>query len=485
MAPPRASEENRQEEFTVLNRNLLYLKSMASIGKSLLLGIVMLSLVFGGSGAAAASSARERTLQEPAGEAALSPSSAGTIAYVAQNGTEIWLVEPDGSNKRRMWSMPSPDPEGGNAITGLAWRPDAGALAFASTHEKYCSWYHADIYTIAADGSRLRRVTNAPNCAELAGYPKGTVTATIQNSTLSSGMIGVYVQGSQQLQVISISPFSSAQVTFQNVADLGDVVQPVTAIYGGYRFYGTAYANVLPGQTVDAGILTLTGPGLWHMGAYKANWRADGARIGYTTTACTGMRQISPTPIDGAIGEPILNTDEIISCAMAWGRTPARANQVLYSVNHSWEDDVDGIYLAAVGSSSAGERLVALEDFEGQSIHDIQWLADGSGFLFTKQHVDFGIMSDIFEYRFSTKSETRITNFGDEEYALNFSISPDGQQIVFELAREFEGPTDLYIIGRDGKNMRLLAANAGHPAWSPSALLVPEYQNLYLPVLLR
>jgi hypothetical protein len=469
----------------VLNRNLPYLKNMASIARSMLLGIVMLSLVFGSSGAAAASSARERSLQEPAGEAALSPNSAGTIAYVAQNGTEIWLVEPDGSNKRRMWSMPSPDTEGGNAVTGLAWRPDSGALAFASTHEKYCSWYNADIYTIAADGSRLRRVTNAPNCAALAGYPKGTVTATIQNSTLSSGMIGVYIQGSQQLQLIPISPFSSAQVTFQNVADLGNVVQPVIAIYGGYRFYGTAYANVQPGKTVNAGVLTLTGPGLWQMGAYKANWRADGTRIGYTTTSCSGMRQISPSPIDGAIGDPIINTQEIISCAMAWGPTPARANQVLYSVNDVWNDGVDGIYLAAVGGSSAGERLVALEDFEGESIHDIQWLPDGSGFLFTKQHVDFGIMSDIFEYRFSTNSEKQITNFGDEEYALNFSISPDGQQIVFELAREFDGPTDLYIIGRDGKNMRLLVANAGHPAWSPGALLLPNYQNLYLPVLLR
>jgi hypothetical protein len=421
----------------------------------------------------------------PAAGISLQQNTGGTIAYVTQSGTEIWLIEPDGSNNRRLWAMPSPDPDGINAITGLAWRPDSGALAFASTHEKYCSWYNSDIYSVAADGSGLRRVTNAPNCAALASYPKGTVTAVIENATFSSGMIGVYIQGAQQVQVVPFSPFSSTQVTFNNVADLGDVVQPVTAIYGGYRYYGMAYANVKPGQTVDAGVLTISGSGLWHMGTYKVSWRYDGASIGYTTTNCTSMYHISTNPIDGAIGDPVLNTDNVSTCVMAWGPTEARANQVLYSVTDVWEEGVDGIYLATAGSSNPGNKLVSLQDFEGESINDIKWLPDGSGFLFTKQHVDFGIMSDIFEYSFSSSSVSQITTFEDEEYALNFSISPDGQHIVFELAREFDGPTDLYIIQRDGTNMRLLVANAGHPAWSPGALQMPTFQYLFLPTIMR
>jgi hypothetical protein len=409
----------------------------------------------------------------------------GTIAYVNQDGTEIWLIEPDGSNNRRLWTMPSIDPDGGNAITGLDWRPDAGALAFASTHEKYCSWYHSDIYILAPDGSGLRRVTNAPNCAALASYQKGTVTTIIENSTFSSGMIGVYVQGAQQVQVVPITPFDSVQVTFTDVADLGDVVQPVTAIYGGYRYFGAAYANVQPGQTVDAGVLTVSGEGYWHMGAHQTSWRYDASGIGYTTTNCTEIYNISPSPIDGAIGDPVLNTADLLPCVMAWGPTAARANQVLYSVTNVWEDDIIGIYLETAGSNNPGQRLVALPDFEGEFIHDIQWLPDGSGFLFTKSHVDLGIMSDIFEYNFASGSATQITNFGDDEYALNFSISPDGQQIVFSLAREFDGPTNLYIMQRDGTNMSLLVANAGYPAWSPETLKMPSFNYLYLPILQR
>jgi hypothetical protein len=411
----------------------------------------------------------------------------GTIAYVnnAHAQGEIWLIEPDGSTNRRLWSPGPVGDEGRATITGLSWRPDSGSLAFASSHEWLCSWYNSDIYTIAPDGSQLRRVTNAPNCSALAGYPKGTVTAIIENGTFSSGMIGVYIQGASQVQVVPISPFSSIQVTFNDVADLGDVVQPVVAIYGGYRHFGTAYANVQPGQTVDAGVLIVSGSGLWREGAYKASWRYDGSRIGYTNTNCTPMYHISPQPIDGTIGDLVLNTDDLISCVMDWGPTPARANQVLYSVVDVWNDDLDGIYLATVGSNSPGERLVSLPDFEGQTINDVKWLPDGSGFIFTKKHVDFGIMSDIFEYSFATGTETRITQFEDDEYALNFSISPDGQHIVFDLAREFEGPTDLYIIQRNGTNMRLLAQNAGHPAWSSGELLVPVFTNLYIPIVLR
>jgi hypothetical protein len=410
----------------------------------------------------------------------------GTIAYVTGSGTEIRMVEPDGSSNRRLWAMPSPDPEGIHRITGLAWRPDAGALAFASTHENLCSWYNSDIYTIAPDGSQLRRVTNAPNCGALAGYPKGTVTVVVENATFSSGLIGVYIQGASQVQLVPITPFGSIQVTFNEVADLGEVVQPVVAIYGGYRYFGAAYANVQPGQTVDAGVLTVSGSGFWREGAYKATWRYDGSRIGYTTTNCLPMYHISPTPIDGTIGDQVLQTDVSATCEMAWGPTPARANQVLYAVNDVWEDGVDGIYLAEVGGSSPGERLVALQDFEGEAINDIEWLPDGSGFIFTKQHVDFGIMSDLFEYSFATGSIAQITQFGDDEYALNFSLSPDGSQIVFELSLElFDGPTDLFIIDRDGSNMRLLVQDAGHPAWSPGAVQMPVFQNLYIPLVMR
>jgi hypothetical protein len=70
------------------------------------------------------------------------------------------------------------------------------------------------------------------------------------------------------------------------------------------------------------------------------------------------------------------------------------------------------------------------------------------------------------EYNLTTGAVTQFTHFANEEYACNLTISPNGQQVVFELTREFDGPSDLWIMERDGSDLLLLVANAAHPARS-------------------
>lgn len=63
--------------------------------------------------------------------------SAEPIAYVdGVTGDEIRLVQPDGSNDRRLWAHGTNDPQGELQVWSLSWRGDAGELAFAGTHEK-------------------------------------------------------------------------------------------------------------------------------------------------------------------------------------------------------------------------------------------------------------------------------------------------------------------------------------------------------------
>src|SRR4051794_20547401 len=118
-------------------------------------------------------------------------SDAGTIAYVRYNnetGDEIWLINPDGSDNHRIYSVGKPDPEGVFYILGLDWRPDASEIAFTSNHEATCSLYESDLYAIQPNGSGYRRITNAPTCTELAGYPKGSVRVEVQNWTGATQM---------------------------------------------------------------------------------------------------------------------------------------------------------------------------------------------------------------------------------------------------------------------------------------------------------
>jgi hypothetical protein len=93
------------------------------------------------------------------------PPAPGVIAYVCHNdetGGEIWLIEPDGSNERRIDTVDKADEHSAYAIAGLAWRPGVGEFAFAGNHELNCSPYEPDIFAVRSDGSGYRRIIDPP-----------------------------------------------------------------------------------------------------------------------------------------------------------------------------------------------------------------------------------------------------------------------------------------------------------------------------------
>ena len=71
--------------------------------------------------------------------------------------------------------------------------------------------------------------------------------------------------------------------------------------------------------------------------------------------------------------------------------------------------------------------------------------------------------------------------------ARGLSISPDGQQIVFERARDFPFDTQssLWIMNRDGSNLHKLANDAGRPACGLTPASAPLDERVYLPLVIR
>jgi TolB protein len=391
----------------------------------------------------------------------------GTIAYV-RGGTEIRLVEADGTDDRRLWTHPYA--KEGSAIYDLAWRPDGKELAFSSAHMSVASLYHADLYAVGPDGKGLRKITNAPDHSELARYPKGSVSVTVRNeqpawkqSQASAGVFFVYVAGADEPQAVTLPPGSSKTLLFKSVADFGDHAQPVVAIYGNYRWFIPG-VDVKAGRTVTAPAFGISGDGYELFGAFRPVWRADGSRLSYRSGLCV-VSSVPAQPTPGEVTfQPLFSGKHPSgACAWDWGPTPALADQVIYSSNS--DDDGSNVLRLKEGGTHPGAKLHNFSSVGLQLLLDLRWLPDGSGFLYTFPDLayEFG---NLFRYDFATKRATQLTKF-EGEYARAFDVSPDGQWVVFERAKSWreDKNVDLWLMRTDGTGARLLVRNGLAPSW--------------------
>ena len=424
----------------------------------------------------------------PTTSPAAAETSAGTIAYVrADTGDEIRLIEPDGSNDRSLWAHGLADPHEVMKIYNMAWRPDGSELAFASTHENTCSINHSDIFAVRPDGSGYRRMTQAPSCAALAAYPKGTVKIPVKNISILSTLFGfVYFQGASSMQPVALAPGASTVVTFNDVADFGpDVFQRAAFINGVYRDYPVeSVVDVQAGETVTTADVAITPPTLIALDPHSPTWRSDGTRLGYGYGLGTlyGI-PANPEPLDS--GELLIDPDPSpgIVSLMAYGPAGARANQILF--HGKSEENGESIFLATEGDTTLGQPLVS----HGYLlIRGLAWLPDGSGFVYAvEEEVDYEVArANIFEYNFASKQTKRLTNFTNA-FAGELSVSPDGKQIVFDrsTATDDIGTYNVWIMNRGGSGQRLLASNGYAPSWNPRALPAQLSQRVYLPVIIR
>lgn len=390
----------------------------------------------------------------------------GTIAYV-RNGTEIRLIEANGSNDRRLWTHPDAKKELG--IYDVEWRPDGKELAFSSGHAAVASLYHADLYAIRPDGSGFRKLTNPPDRGEFARYPKGAVSVTVRNdqpiyrqSQASAGVFIVYVAGADEPQQITLPPGSTKTLLFKNVADFGNMAQVVVAMWGNYRWFTTGL-DVQAGRTTKSPVFSITGDGVELLGAFRPVWRSDGSRVSYRNGVCTlNSTSVNPTPGEYVFNPLFGGKNPLGTCVWDWGPTPATANQLLYSENASGDSS---IFRITEGGKHPGERLAQYSNIEYQLLFDLQWLPDGSGFVFANQTL-MRDSANLFRYDFASRKTTQITRL-QNEFVGNFSISPNGQSIVFERSKSLDEDRniDLWIVSLAGGNPKLLVNNGFSPSW--------------------
>ena len=389
------------------------------------------------------------------------------IAYV-RGGTEIRLIEPDGTNDRRLWTHPDARSELG--IYGLAWRPDHKELAFSSGHAAVASLFHSDLYAVQPDGSGFRKLTNPPDLSEFKRFPKGSVTVTVRNgqppyrqAQASAGVFIVYVAGAEEPQQVNVPPGAARTLVFNAVADFGNKAQAIVAIYGSFRWFMPG-VDVQAGRMTKAPVFSITGDGIEYFGAFRPVWRRDGSRVSFRNGVCTlGSVPVNP-PVGEFVSAPLFGGKTPLgACTWDWGPTAALENQLLYTENASGDSS---IYRITEGAAPPGTKLIPFTDIQYQLLIDLHWLPDGSGFLFSNQTL-MRDSANIFRYDFATRKVVPVTRLANE-FARTFSVSPDGKSIVFERAKTLDKDqeADLWIVGVDGSNMRLLVRNGFEPSWA-------------------
>ena len=393
--------------------------------------------------------------------------SAGVIAYV-RNDTEIRLVNPDGSSDRQLWTHK--DAKRDHGLYEMRWRPDGKELVFSSAHASAQSLYHADLYAIKPDGSGFRKLTNTPDHSEFKKYPQGTVTITFRNLQVSyqqaqssAGVFIVYIAGASEPQMITLPPGASKTITFKSVADFGKKAQGIVAIWGQNRWFmpGT---DVQAGRNIKAPDFVISGDGIPLFGAFSPAWKIDGTELSYRTGMCTVNRLPANPPVGEYFYQPMFGGEAPDgTCHIDWGPTPALADQILYTVND--DGDSSDIYQIKAGGKHPGKKLTSFSDLKYQILHDLHWLPDGSGLLYSNVDL-YRESSNIFKYDFKTRRTTQVTRLKGE-FARRFSISPDGAWIVYERAPtndEWDN-INLWTLKIDGSSQKLLVKNAICPTW--------------------
>jgi hypothetical protein len=413
-------------------------------------------------------------------------SALGDIAYVrtTPNGDQIRLIEPDGLGDHLLWQTGVPEPAGITDIQQLAWKPDASELAFTSSHETGCSMFESDIYALRADGVDYRRVSGPPACGSRAGIPTGTVIVPVINMTFSSRVFSIYFEGAPGPVDVFITSGDEKTITFTHVADYGNRVQYAVAVYGEVRMlFPGAKVDVIPGQTLQTGQLEIR-TGLEHYGFQWPTYSPNGSFIEAIFNK-TELHEIESANRELGIIPDRLAFLPISTDFLAWGPTPARADQFLYEGwkrSADWSHSSPRIFLGDLNGSTEQELIDIDPTQIGRTVLGLAWLPDGSGFLYSYNELTSNWIdkADVFEYSFATRQSRRVTDLSGG-FIRRMSVSPDGQQIVYEYqTRGYwydENPsTDLWVMNRDGSGRALLVENGRAPAWSPRP--IPAFYTL-------
>ncbi len=419
------------------------------------------------------------------------------IAYVGSSTTnrEIRLINPDGSQDRLLWRIPSEvhPPVG---IGRLSWHPDGTRLLFDSDHDWQRSLAIRDLYTLSADGQTLSRVTNPPGPDSYARYQSGTVSFILD--ALEQGDVQLYITGASEPVSYFARLGESYRIT-QTVADLGKGIRQYMRLYDPdelsyYCNYSEeGWVDVIPNETVDFGRLRFGIISSACPYAFSASWSHDGGRILYLMREAGAIdppHNIWLTSENADInsnGARLLDMNRYVGRGSLYravlAPTAARGDELLFLEQNILGDNI--VHTTITDATSQKSLDLGSCPYRC-SVLDLVWLPDGSGIIVARLDRYAGTRTPptgtLYRYTFADRKLTTIVSLPNEVIG-RVAVAPDGRTIVFERGRslkdsvnrvrrgeEIQCPCELWTIESDGSDLRQLTSDGRAPAWSPVAI---------------
>lgn len=426
------------------------------------------------------------------------------IAYVSSStdNQEIRTINPDGTADTLLWRVPDgTHPVDGIGLGGLSWHPDSTELAFDSGHDWQRSMNIRDLYSITSDGQNLRRITRPPSPDAYNQFATGTVRFTLD--MIEQGDVQLYIEGQDE----PFSYFSRLHDTWTftaTLADFGENQRQYIRVWDPESFSNTCnfseegWVDVVPDTFTDLGTINFsivddyTCPVL-----FGPSWTHDGSALNYifreadTVAADNNLWQIPSAASIGHSGTRLLDLGNYVFRGIPFrvvsGPTAETADDLFFL-----EYDFNTLIYYAPASNAEDHFALNLGLCPNIRcyIHDIEWVPDGTGIIYSRYEAEHGPSSTaIYHYEIATAQISEIARFNNGVIG-NLSISPHGSTVVFEYSDAiFDGterqrygprlqcPCELWMVEHDGSDLHLLVEDGRQPAWSRSAPSTPVQQT--------